>query len=351
MPDDPHIGGTEPAAPASAPASEPQTPVTPAAAPEPSSTAPGGEGQPSAVPSGQLASQAPTPFSFRADRSDYAIDGATIGPDGNVTIPKAQADYVKQLLAEGVAHRGSWQQQREQYESRIAELERSVESHPDILRARAYSNQIRQLMAQPAEKIAEWLDNLAVNQPAFEARSEAEVLRQQLEAQQGQAREAQETSDAQALVPEMEGIAQGIVEELAGQYPAVDAGAFYERLMRHHVGRIFTEVPAASRRMGLRDGEVLFGRSRDGQHLYIADRGFIEDEFQHWARLSGKSATAATNAVRQNAAALASAVPPMATGQQPLASGSPVKPLPKTQQEFEKWFEGENWKGSFPARR
>jgi len=94
----------------------------------------------------------------------------------------------------------------------------------------------------------------------------------------------------------MEGIAQGIVEELASQFPGVDAGAMYERLMTKHVNRMFTEVPASSRRMGLRDGEVLFGRSRDGQSLHIADRGFIEDEFKHWASLSGRSATAATNA-------------------------------------------------------
>lgn len=350
MPDELNTEIAESPASSSTPAPESSAPVSPAAAPDQSSTALEVSTQPSALPSGQPASVTPTPFGFRADRSDYEIDGATVNAEGNITIPKAQAEYVKQLLAEGVAHRGSWQRERDQYESRIADLERSVESHPDITRARAYSNQIKALMAQPPEKIAEWLDNLAVNQPAFEAKAEAELYRTQYEATQTQAREAQETADAQALVPEMEQIAQGIVGELASQYPGVDQGQMYERLMNRHVDRIFKEVPANSRRMGLRDGEVLFGRSRDGQTLYVADRGFIEDEFKHAHSLSGKSATAATNAVKQNAAALASAVPPTATGQQPMASGSPTKPLPRTQAEFDKWFQGDNWKGSFPGK-
>lgn len=54
------------------------------------------------------------PFIFRGDGQRYPIPGATVSADGTLTIPADQVPNVRQLLAEGVAHRGSWREQQQQ---------------------------------------------------------------------------------------------------------------------------------------------------------------------------------------------------------------------------------------------
>ena len=61
------------------------------------------------------------PFVFRADGQKIPIPGSTLAPDGSLSIPPDQVPVIRQLLAEGVSHRGSWRQKEQEYQRRIEE--------------------------------------------------------------------------------------------------------------------------------------------------------------------------------------------------------------------------------------
>ncbi len=338
-------GAPLPSAPAAPDFGRAASPDEGAQPPAPPSAQPPTPGQP---PHGGAPTGAAEPWAFRADRQEYFVEGSRVEPDGGVYIPKAQLQLVQQLLAEGAAHRGSWREERDAYEARIAELEASVEQHPDLLRARAFNTKLNQLMAAGPEAVAEWLDKFETNRPVLEAEVKAQLLQSQLDQTQSRERAAQEEAESNELAPVMEETLQGAVEELASRYPGVDPGKFYTRMLERYADRVFYEVPASDRRRGLHEGEVVLGQSRDNKTLYVMDRGLVEDEFANWAGLMGASATSATRAVTQNAAALAAGAPPVATGSGGAAQGAPVPPMPKTKEELDKWMQSGEWKKNFP---
>lgn len=88
-------------------AAEPKSPLSPTAPPPvapAASTSPVGE-----------------PFVFRADGQKIPITGSSVSADGTLTIPAAQVPIVRQLLAEGVSHRGSWRQKEQDYQRQVHE--------------------------------------------------------------------------------------------------------------------------------------------------------------------------------------------------------------------------------------
>lgn len=324
-------------------------PPSPGAQPRaPASAQPSVPGQPPAAPAGAAPTGAPEPWSFRADRQTFFVEGSSVDADGSLRIPKSQLPLVQQLLAEGAAHRGSWREQKAEYEARIAELEQSVEQHPDLLRARAFNAKLNALMEQGPDAVAAWLDKFEQNREVLKHQAENAVLKHQLEDGTRKQTAADQDREAQALVPVMQESLQGVIGELATQFPGVDGGKLYTRLMRSFADRVFYEVPVAERRRGLAAGEVQIGQSRDGQTLYVMDRGLVEEEFQHWASLTGAGAGAATAAVQQNRAALAGA-PPVAVGSGGPAQGGPTPPLPKTKEELDKWIQSGEYKKNFPS--
>ncbi len=64
---------------------------------------------------------APTPFVFRADGQKIPIPGSTVAPDGSLTIPADQVPQIRQLLSEGVTHRGSWRKERESFQRQVTD--------------------------------------------------------------------------------------------------------------------------------------------------------------------------------------------------------------------------------------
>jgi hypothetical protein len=80
-------------------------PATPTTSPAP---------QPPSSPAGE-------PFVFRADGQKIPIPGSMLTADGALSIPADQVPVIRQLLAEGVAHRGSWRQKESEYQRRIEE--------------------------------------------------------------------------------------------------------------------------------------------------------------------------------------------------------------------------------------
>lgn len=63
----------------------------------------------------------PEPFVFRADGQRIPIPGSSVSSEGALTIPADQVPAIRQLLAEGVSHRGSWRQKEAEYQRQVTE--------------------------------------------------------------------------------------------------------------------------------------------------------------------------------------------------------------------------------------
>src|SRR3990167_4620932 len=74
---------------------------------------------------------APTPgepFVFRADGQKIQVPGAAVSTDGTLTIPADQVPTIRQLLAEGVSHRGSWRKEKAESDRQLAEAHAAVDA-------------------------------------------------------------------------------------------------------------------------------------------------------------------------------------------------------------------------------
>lgn len=81
-----------------------QTPPVDEIAPPPAPTTPSGE-----------------PFTFRAGGQRIPIQGATLSPEGALSIPPDQVPQVRQLLSDAVAFRTTWRQEKQRYEAQLKE--------------------------------------------------------------------------------------------------------------------------------------------------------------------------------------------------------------------------------------
>lgn len=339
----------QPATPAAA-----QPPIAPPAAPAPAAATPPAAPAAAAPPAVAPADE----WKFRADRDDINVEGSKVNPDGSLTIPGKHRETLEQLLAEGIAHRGSWREEQTQYETRISELEgRLNDTQPEIARAKAFSDQLLALLDSGPDKVAEWLDNHTTNFPKFKADAELKVMQAQLADRDKRLSAVEEERLSQELGPQLQQTIAGAIEELGKQFPKVNAAAISQRITQRYMDDVAYEVGANERPRGLARGEVLIGRGAKGQ-LYIVNTGLIQDEFEYQAGLLQNSAAAAQAAVAGNAAIAqpgAGIAPALASipGVVP-AQGEQAMPTfpstPEGKKQMTEWLESGEWRKSvFPS--
>lgn len=73
---------------------------------------------PAAEPSPAVAA-IPEPFVLRADGQRIPIPDAALTADGDLVIKASQVPQIRQLLAEGVTHRGSWRRREAEYQEQV----------------------------------------------------------------------------------------------------------------------------------------------------------------------------------------------------------------------------------------
>lgn len=331
-----------------------QPPIAPASAP-PAAAAPAAAPAAGAPPT---LSTSADEWKFRADRDDINVEGSKVNPDGSLTIPSKHRETLEQLLAEGIAHRGSWREEQTQYETRIQELEgRLNDQQPEIARAKAFSDQLLALLDMGPDKVAEWLDNHQQNFPKFKADAENKVLQAQLADRDRRLSAVEEERLSQELGPQLQQTIAGAIDELGKAYPKVNAAAISQRITQRYMDDVAYEVGANERPRGLARGEVLIGRGAKGQ-LYIVNTGLIQDEFEYQAGLLQNSAAAAQAAVAGNAAIAqpgAGIAPALSSipGVVP-AQGEQAMPTfpstPEGKKQMQEWLESGEWRKSvFPS--
>jgi hypothetical protein len=349
----------------------PAQPVQPSGAPaaQPRDAQPRTTAQPSAAPAAAPAGAPPTPpvaaeaapeatqaedplaaypvWEVRADGQDFEIPGSRMGTNG-VWLDKAAVPLVQQLIAEGVANRGSARQLREQLESENQQLRSRITNDPDILRAKAFNQQIMRILASGAEGMQQFLEDFNNNRQALVANAEQAVLRQQLQERDQQLTTLREQQEATQLEPVMGQAIDNTVAELAGrpEFAGVDANLILERLYSPRgLDAVFYEVDPRERPRGPNEDEFYLGTAADGK-LYLMNWGVIVQEFQYQASIRGATPATPAAAAAVNAAALVGspqgpttpAAPPGNAG----AAGEQVPDFPKTpegRRQMEQWFE------------
>lgn len=93
---------------------------------EPEAAAPTGGAPPASPPTAPQTPVVPVasdPWTFRAGGQRIPITGATVSPEGNLTIPADQIPNVRQLLGEGMAYRTTFRQREQEHQRAIKEAE------------------------------------------------------------------------------------------------------------------------------------------------------------------------------------------------------------------------------------
>lgn len=337
--------------PAPDPSAQPAVPAVPAQPPTPEGSAP------SPVPPSPAAPPVPTAtWEFQADRQAIAVPGSKVREDGWLEVPPDQRPLLEQILAEGVAHRGSWRAEQQAYETRIAELEEAQVNHPEVLKAKAFNSALLALLDKGDQAVAAWLDDFKVNFPILKQQAEMAVKDARLTAAEARLAARDEDAETAELVPALSGmISDTLHQVIAGDpsYAGVDAKALEQRIRTRFMDQVAYEVEPKDRPRGLAPGEVQLARSRDGKKIYVFNAGLVEQEVAYHAQLRGGAASAAAAAVARNKAVApqapgAGAPPVVPAGSGP--PGTPVgKPFPTTKEDMEKWIASGDWKQSFPG--
>lgn len=289
-------------------------------------------------------------WEIRADGQDFEIPGTRLGTNG-VWIDKESVPLVQQLLAEGVANRGSARQLREQLESENVQLRSRLTNDPDIIKAKSFNQQIMRLLASGPEAVQAWLEDFTNNRQALVAQAEQAILRQQVQERDQQLSQLREQQEADQLQPVMDDALSNTVSELAArpEFAGVDADLILQRLYSPQgLDAVFLEVDPRERPRGPNEDEFYLGTSSDGK-LYLMNWGVIVQEFQYQASIRGAGAPASPAAAAAiNASALAGAPPQGPTtgapppGNLPAGSGEQMPEFPKTpegKRQMQQWFD------------
>ena len=287
-----------------------------AKAAEPAST---DSGAPAAEPAGE-------PFTFKADGKQFEIPGAMRYPEGVYFTPEAIL-----RLQENLADRKG-------LNDRIRQLENKVqvndpERHPEVLRARALTQKLNELMDQGPEAMAEWLDNLQQNRPILEANAKAAALEAQLKRYTEQEQTQASEQEATALVDQMDRTLNGHLDAIL-QDPEIAALGLDRNRLQARLYRLadalFVEADQDYPDAGVRKGdlainlELLRAEVNDAAALVRQVRG------QQDAQQKAKKA----NAPAVNAAA----PPPVVAGTKTAAPRNGARPTPKNRDEWEEQF-------------
>jgi len=365
----PDLGGKGQGAPAApAPAQAPATPAQPAGSPaaqrdesgrftaQPSATPEGQGGQPPAegtAPASPATADESAPdvlddfpaWTIRADGEAFEVPGSKIGSNG-VWFPAEALPQLQQLIAEGVANRGTARELRERLQRENTTLRGQLQNAPDIVKARAFNASIMRLLAQGPEAMQAFFEDFNNNRARLVAEAEQAILLQRNEAQTAELNELREEREAARLEPVMSNSLVSVVEDLAGrpEFAGVDANAIYQRLRTPRgLDAVFYEVQPGERPSGPAEDEFLLGQAADGT-LYLMNWGVVAQEFQYQAQFRPAPAATPAGATAANAAALAAGrrSPQAATrtGAPPASpAGEETPPKFASKKEMDAWFE------------
>lgn len=259
-------------------------PAAPGQAPDPAQAAP-----PTAP--GQAPAPSDGTFRFKADRQEWQIDGSRVDAQG-LHIPTEHIPMVQELLAEGVAHRGSFQQELARRDTMIRQLQQdnqkaaSGRSEKEV-QAETILTHFARLMDEGPEAVIDWLDNLQQNRPVLEAEAKAAALQYRL--QQLEAANQPSEPSPEEILPQLDNaLREHLVTTGDGEFKGIlsdeDLGRAYQHLWDTVRERVFYRAVDDIPELGVSRGEI------------IIDADFVKSQLQLMAQGRPSVAAAAQGA-------------------------------------------------------
>lgn len=278
--------------------------------------------------------EAPTPtgdaFTFNADGRPWTIEGATMTEKGLV-VPPHRLEEMKGLLAEGIAHRGSFRKREQEWQTTLAKAkgERTFE----VERANKLFDVLMSNLDKSPEEIAEWIDGLRENRPRMLLDAERAALEAERQALTTTYGDVEQERQRQELTPRLEGTLAHYCQQFGQRY-GIDPAMIQEKL-GGNLAAVFFEADQDYPEAGVRKGEI------------AANLQLIENEFAFAKRVADQHAAAA-RAESRNAAALATpTIPPSVSGHAATPPGNrKTVPSFKTKAEADEWIESGKWRES-----
>lgn len=112
----------------------------------------------------------PTPYTYRADARTYEITGATVGPDGVLSIPQESVSHLTQLLASGRSWADARPRELASYQQQVTQAQAEVEASNQT-RA-ALLEQFETVVKMTPEQRLDWAEGFVGEWPAIRAQAE-----------------------------------------------------------------------------------------------------------------------------------------------------------------------------------
>lgn len=332
----------EPAAPASQPrdeagrfakAPEAEAPAEPEAAPPPETPS---EPVAATEPAVEEQPEPEVPFTFRADGREISIPGSDTGPDG-VFIPSQHIPEIQNILAEGMAARGSVRQRLSEAAQQVqAEKQRADASEARSQQILAHieglveqsqtafsSGDVNAILQSP---LGQWLYGVTTNWPVLKAQAQAKAVEMQNAAERKQLEDYRRREAEAQLRPMKQQTLQSALRQF-GQ--GLDAGVLQalERELGDPSmdGSVFVRAPYDDPASGIKAGEVVIDFNVVQRAVNIA-------------KLSRPSAPVAAPAPK----VMPAVKPPPTIGRGTQAPSRNAMPAFKTAKEADDWLlEGE----------
>ena len=112
----------------------------------------------------------PTPYTYRADARTYDVTGATVGPDGVLSIPQESVPHLTQLLASGRHWADSRPRELAALQQQVTQAQAEVEASNQT-RA-ALLEQFETVVKMTPEQRLDWAEGFVGEWPAIRAQAE-----------------------------------------------------------------------------------------------------------------------------------------------------------------------------------
>lgn len=250
------------------------------------------------------------PFVFRAEGQKIPLTGAVVDKDGWLHIPPDQQPMTRQLLAEGVAHRGSWRQ-------READWQRQVSEAGAVEKARADKYNAAAVFLFDRINDPNWLQ--AVQQ---DPERELALLRREL------GLELKQREIAAPRAPEAPKAEAPNQQQVEAAFTATLTEEVDELLEDPRIRGLFTPEEAEELKADFTERMAAYAAEVDGQ--IMLDRHAVKRAFDREVKTQQRIKQAAAEAAKartfnEKRNAPAPALPPVVSTKGPGGSGSTTK--------------------------
>ena len=268
----------------------------------------------------------PTPYKYRSDAAEYDVPGATVGPDGTLTIPADSVLHITQLLASGRTYADSRPRVEAAFQQQLKQAQSEAEASSQT--RIALIEQFETVVKMTPEERQDWAEGFAGEWPGIRAKAEQAGAEASHQAAEASLRQYEQEDFERGFEPELrQGLSDFILQEK-------ERNPLYKDLTRDDMEALFGKLINGWQTNGL--VQTSEGMSWNGERNPRANETLIRQEMEYVAsfrRQKNDSVEQVTKAKKSNDAEMSEnkAPPAVKAKTGPSAEGKPVSQfkLPK----------------------